>query len=135
MKGGYQLTTLTPVAEFLVVIGTKVSSLPFTDTSTICFSPPPPPRRQKRGLKLVCNVNSVCEDHIKPENSQDYAQKPQRNCTLLNSASACVLLLWFLLLGIFFSFLYFQHCFKCRVGGCWERTHDRCDFGIGCQTF
>jgi hypothetical protein len=25
--------------------------------------------------------------NLKPENSQDYAQKPQRNCTIMNSAS------------------------------------------------
>jgi|LakMenEpi03Aug12_release.lakeMendotaPanAssembly.Ray.scaffolds.fasta_scaffold173785_1 hypothetical protein len=31
---------------------------------------------------------------------------------------------------------FIQHCFICRprVGGCWERTQDSCDFGIGCQT-
>ncbi len=46
--------------------------------------PPPPPR--KNGLKLVCNVNIV-NGNLKSENSQDYAQKPQRKCTLMNSAS------------------------------------------------
>jgi hypothetical protein len=34
----------------------------------------------KSGLKLVCNVNIVC-GNLKSENSQDYAQKPQQNCT------------------------------------------------------
>jgi hypothetical protein len=42
--------------------------------------------RSKIGLKLVCNVNIVY-GNIKSENSQDYAQKPQRNCTFTNSAS------------------------------------------------
>jgi hypothetical protein len=36
-------------------------------------------------LKLVCKVNIVYEK-LKSENSQDYAQKPQRNCMLMNSA-------------------------------------------------
>ncbi len=40
----------------------------------------------KSGLKLVCNVNIVY-GKLKSENSQDYAQKPQRNCTFMNSAS------------------------------------------------
>jgi hypothetical protein len=39
----------------------------------------------KNGLKLVCNANIV--HYLKSEYSQDFAQKPQRNCTLMNSAS------------------------------------------------
>jgi hypothetical protein len=31
----------------------------------------------KSGLKLVCNVNIVYRN-LKPENSQDYAQEPQK---------------------------------------------------------
>jgi hypothetical protein len=38
------------------------------------------------GLKLVCNVNIVY-GNLRFENSQDYAQKPQRNCMFMNSAS------------------------------------------------
>jgi hypothetical protein len=56
----------------------------FTVTSTNGFYPPPPP--SKSGLKLVCNVNIV-HGNLKTENSQDYAQKPQQNCTFMNSAS------------------------------------------------
>jgi hypothetical protein len=37
-------------------------------------------------LKLVCNVKTVYRN-FKSEKSQDYAQKPQRNCTFMNSAS------------------------------------------------
>ncbi len=40
----------------------------------------------KSGLKLVCNVNIV-NGNLKSKNSQDYAQKPQQNCTFMNSAS------------------------------------------------
>jgi hypothetical protein len=40
-------------------------------------------------LKLVCNVN-IIYGNLKSENSQDYAQKPQRSCTFMNSASGCV---------------------------------------------
>jgi hypothetical protein len=52
-------------AEFLDVIGTKVS-----------------------GLKLVCNGNIVY-GNLKSENSQDCAQKTEQNqnCTFMNSAS------------------------------------------------
>jgi hypothetical protein len=47
------------------------------------FSFPP---LNKSGLKRVCNVNIVY-GNFKPENSQDYAQKPQLNCASMNSAS------------------------------------------------
>jgi hypothetical protein len=52
------------------------------------FTPPPPPPEDKSGWKLVCNVKIVYgSESLKSENSQDYAQKPQRNCTVMNSAS------------------------------------------------
>ncbi len=38
------------------------------------------------GVKLVCNVKIVY-GNLKSENYQDYTQKPQRNCTFMNSAS------------------------------------------------
>ncbi len=41
---------------------------------------------EQSGLKLVCKVNIVYKNFMS-ENSQDYAQKPQRNCTFMNSAS------------------------------------------------
>ncbi len=40
----------------------------------------------EKSLKLVCNVNIVY-GNLKSENSQDYAQKPQRICTFMNSVS------------------------------------------------
>jgi hypothetical protein len=52
-------------------------------------APPPPPPRAKVVLKLVCNVNIVY-GNLKSENSEDYAQKPERNCTFMNSASGLV---------------------------------------------
>jgi hypothetical protein len=48
------------------------------------YSPPPP--LSKSALKLVCNVNIVY-GNLKTENSQAYAQRSQRNCTFMNSAS------------------------------------------------
>ncbi len=54
--------------------------------STVKFYPLPPPLPSISGLKLVCDVNIVY-GNIKSENSEDYAQKPQRNCTFMNSAS------------------------------------------------
>jgi hypothetical protein len=56
----------------------------FTVTSTN-ESPP-----SKSGLKLVCNV-SIAYGNLKSENSQDFAPKPQRNCTFMNSASGHIL--------------------------------------------
>ncbi len=38
---------------------------------------------------MVCNVNIVF-GNLKSENSQDYSQKPQRNCMFMNSASVHV---------------------------------------------
>ncbi len=55
-------------------------------TSTNGFYYPPPSPPAKSGSKLVCNVNIVY-GHLKSENSQDNAQKPQRNYTFMNSAS------------------------------------------------
>jgi hypothetical protein len=63
------------------------SSLLFTVTSTNGFYSPL--LLSRSGLKLVCNVNIVY-GHLKSENFRDYVQKPQRNCTLINSTSAKV---------------------------------------------
>jgi hypothetical protein len=46
------------------------------------FTPPPPPPSKSGGS----NVNIV-NGNLKSENSQDNAQKPQRNCTFMNLAS------------------------------------------------
>ncbi len=46
----------------------------------------PPPTLQQNGMKLCCDVNIVYRN-LKSENSQDYDQKPQRNCTFMNSTS------------------------------------------------
>ncbi len=66
----------------------ELSSLLFAVTSSNRFypPPPPPPSLSKSGLKLVCNVKIVY-GILKSENSQDYAQKPQRNSMCVNSAS------------------------------------------------
>jgi hypothetical protein len=64
----------------------EVFSLLFTITSTKIFYSPSPPLEQS-GLKLVCNVK-IEYGHLKSENSQDNAQKHQRNCSFMNSASA-----------------------------------------------
>ena len=88
----FYIYALLPEAEFLNVKRTevlKLSSLPFTVTSFNGFFPPP---LEQNGLKLGCNVKIVY-GNLKSENSQDYAQKPLQNCTLMNSASAA-LLLW-----------------------------------------
>jgi hypothetical protein len=52
----------------------------------------PPNSLSKSDLKLVCNVNIVY-GNLKSENSQDYAQKPQRSYTFMNSAFGRTLLL------------------------------------------
>ncbi len=61
----------------------EFSSMLLTVTTTNGFYSPYP--MSKSGLKLVCNVN-IEYGNLKSGNSQDYAQKPQRNCTFMNSA-------------------------------------------------
>jgi hypothetical protein len=48
------------------------------------FTLPPPP--EQKWFEMVFNVKIVY-GNLKSENSQDYAQKPQRNFTFMNSAS------------------------------------------------
>jgi hypothetical protein len=48
---------------------------PCYSQSPLLTDPPP----SKCGLKLVCNV-SIVYGNLRSENSQDYVQKPQRNC-------------------------------------------------------
>ncbi len=71
-------------AEFLDVIGTNVFLL--SVHSHFYKRILPLPHLSKSGLKLVCTVN-IAYGHLNSENSQDYAQKPQQNCTYMNSAS------------------------------------------------
>jgi hypothetical protein len=72
-----------PEAEFLGQQSEEFSFWLFTVAPNNEFYSPPP---CISGLKLVCNVNIVY-GNLKSENSQDYAQKPRRNCTFMNSAS------------------------------------------------
>ncbi len=44
-----------------------------------------------RAILCAPTVNIV-SGNLKSENSQDYAQKPQQNCTFMNSASVLVVL-------------------------------------------
>jgi hypothetical protein len=65
------------------------SQSPPLTNSTNLRAPPPspaPPPPSKKGLEMVCNVN-IAYGNLKSENSDDYAQKPQRSCTFMNSAS------------------------------------------------
>ncbi len=86
IKKTFLFTDIRPEAEaeFLDVIG-KV--LRVFVLAIHCHLLPPPPPMGKIGLKLVCKENVVYE-RLKSEISQDYAQKPQRNCMLMNSASS-----------------------------------------------
>ncbi len=86
-------------AEFLVVNGAKVLRVFLLAVHRHLhwrILPPPPPPLSNSGLKLISNVNNVYGD-LKAEISQDYAQKPQPNCTFMNSASGQVLysILWY----------------------------------------
>jgi len=73
--------------KFLDVIGTKVLRVFLLAIhSHLYLRILPFPPLSKSGLKLVCNVNIVY-GNLKSEKSQDDAQKPQRNCTFMNSAS------------------------------------------------
>ncbi len=90
LKEGFLEDCYTTVvkAEFLDVLDQKFSSLLFTVTSTALtdFTHPTPPPLSTSGLKLVSNKNFVYEN-LKTESSQDYARKPQQNCTFMNSPS------------------------------------------------
>jgi hypothetical protein len=83
-----QTASEKPEAEFLDVIGTKVLRVPpcYSQSPLLMDLTPTPPPPSKSGLKLVCNVNIVY-GNLKSENSQDFAQKPQQNCTFMNSTS------------------------------------------------
>jgi hypothetical protein len=76
-----------PGAEILDVTGTKVlrvSFLMFRVTSSNELTPLP----NKSSLKPGCNVNNVrVYGNLKPENSQEYAQKLQQTSTFVNSGS------------------------------------------------
>ncbi len=75
-------------AEFLGIIETVHSHLYYG------FYSPRSPLLSKSGLKLFRNVNIVYEN-LKSENTQDFAQKPQRYCTFMNSASELSSQVWF----------------------------------------
>ncbi len=87
LKRGWGLIVQRP--NSLTQLGQKSQeffSLLFTVTSTIgCYSPSPPWAKLVWNC-MVCNVNIVY-GNLKSEYSQDYVQKPQRNCTFMNSAS------------------------------------------------
>jgi hypothetical protein len=72
---------MAPEAEFLDVIGTKVLRVFLLANHNHPFIP------SKSGLKMVLNENIVY-GNLKYENTQEYAQKPQQTCTLMNLASA-----------------------------------------------
>ncbi len=78
------------------------------------FTPPPPPLINS-GLKLVCIVNIVYGS-LKSENSQDYAQKSQRNCTFINSASVSILKKNFYKLGATHPPLFRNHRLRKFLG-------------------
>ncbi len=85
----YPLLLLKAEAEFLDVIGTKAFGVFLLAIHSHLYQRillPPSPSLSKSGWKLVCNVNIVHRNY-KSETSQDYAQRPQRNCTIKNSAS------------------------------------------------
>jgi hypothetical protein len=75
-------------AEFLDVFGTKVLRVFLLAIHSHLFTNGyySPSSLSKSGLKLICNVNIVY-GKLKSKISQDYAQKPKRNCTFMNSAT------------------------------------------------
>ncbi len=73
-----------PEAEFLDVIETSFPPCYFHSPLLSDFAPPSP--LEQNWFEMDFYVNIV---YIKSENSEDYAQKPQRNCPFKNSASVC----------------------------------------------
>ncbi len=76
-------------AEFLDVTGTKVLRVFLlsihTDTSITDFTPLLPRAKVIWNWFVMCTVHST--SNLKSENPQNYAQKPERNCMFMNSAS------------------------------------------------
>ena len=75
-------------AEFLDVIGTKVLSVFVLDNHShfiTVYTPPPPTPPEQKWFETCLSFKHGIRN-LKSENSQDYAQKPQRNCTFMNSA-------------------------------------------------
>jgi hypothetical protein len=81
--GGFSLPSLSSLeAEFLNVIGTKVfTSFPssYSQSPLLTDFTSPTPWSEV--------VRNIAYGNLKSENSQDYAQKPQRNFTVMNSDS------------------------------------------------
>ncbi len=78
----------------------------FTVISTNGFYSPPPPLKKKWFETIVWNVNIVY-GNPKSENSQGYAQKPQRNCGIVSS--------WIWLLARSFFKKYLKNTFPKKV--------------------
>jgi hypothetical protein len=90
---------------------------------------------------------ATCPSRAAPAHSLQRASEALRRCPdrytyfLLEILLTIQALLFLELQGDFldfFSYMYgIQHCFICHplrfhcVGGCWDRTQDFCDFGIG----
>ncbi len=77
---------LNPEAEFLDVIGTKVWRV-FLFAFDSHFYQQILPSPSFPRAQVVWNWFVYIYGYLKSDNSQDYAQKPQRNCTFMNSAS------------------------------------------------
>jgi hypothetical protein len=75
------LSSVLNRGRILCIFGTK-----FLRVFLLSFFPPTPFSPSKSCLKPVCNLNIV-SGNLKIEHSQDYAQKLQRSCTFMNSAS------------------------------------------------
>ncbi len=69
------------------------NSFPFCYSQSALLTDLPPHPLEQKWFETGCNVNIVY-GNLKSENSQNYAQKPRRNCTFMNSASALSLILF-----------------------------------------
>ncbi len=103
----------------------------FLDVFPPCYSQSPLqtdftlPCLEKSGLKLVCNVN-ILHRILNSDNSQDYAQKPQGNCTFMNSASEVMAYITFLSSWL----LQANGILKRQINFCWLTSfyvHSRVD--------
>jgi hypothetical protein len=59
----------------------SIKSFPPCSSLLLLLTDPPP---EQKSFETGCNVNII---NLKSENSQDYAQKPQGNCSFMNSSS------------------------------------------------
>ncbi len=95
-----------------------------------------PPARPKpvraKNLMYLCPRNLV-----RPPRSSDLSVGPAVFCvvkTVFRKQNHCIAFTYFVIFLRYPTLLHLPPLRFHHVGGCWDRTQDSCDYGIGCQT-